>query len=399
MLKTETRDQGQTFLPALEGIRGLGFLPVFFGHYLAPILTIYGKTGWLFPAWVIAGTAWFAVPMFFVLSGFLIGGILFDTREKDGFFRVFYGRRFLRVFPLYYVALLAVAGVAIGNGLHLNFNFWSHFFYIQNLFPAYEASMRIKPLNQTVPLWSLAVEEQFYIVWPLVVWLCRERKPLLRVTVALIAASCLLRIAAPLIPLSPMQCYFFTPTRIDAILVGVLLALFRREPIWQRMLPRAKYAASGGMIFMLTVTATSGWLLPSTYLRMALLVPFTNLVAVAVILAAMEKGSSFSRFCSRPWLCWFGSRVYGMYVIHYLFLTWFTGSFAPWLGRFMRFPLAYVASTVIAFLATVLLADLSFRLIEQPAMNLKSRLRYGPVNKTRPVEREFDVEPALVPAD
>jgi peptidoglycan/LPS O-acetylase OafA/YrhL len=399
MTHRQNKDKGSIFLPSLEGVRGLGFLPVFFGHYLAPVLMTHGKHGWLFPLWILAGTAWFAVPIFFVLSGFLIGGILFDTREKEGFFRVFYSRRILRVFPLYYLALLAVGAGAILHGLHLNLSFFSHFLYIQNLFPGYEASMPLKPLNQIIPLWSLAVEEQFYILWPLVVWFCKDRQTLLRVTAILIGVSCVLRFAAPLFGLSSMQCYFFTPMRIDAILVGVLLSLLRREPIWNRMIPRAKYAALAGMAVMLSATAMSGWLLPATYRRMALLIPFANLVSVAVILAVMESGSRFNRFCSKPWLCWFGSRVYGMYVIHYLFLDWFTGPAASALSRFVRYPVAYAASMIVAFCLTVLLADLSFRFVERPAMNLKSRIRYGTTAAARPVEVEFQGEPILAQTD
>jgi peptidoglycan/LPS O-acetylase OafA/YrhL len=252
-------------------------------------------------------------------------------------------------------------------------------------------------LNQTIPYWSLAVEEQFYLLWPLVVWFCPDRRTLLRVTAALIGISCVLRFAAPMSHLSPTRCYFFTPTRIDGILLGVLLALIRHESIYKRLSRFAKYAALGGLAAMLIMAPRSGWLLPNTYYRIAFEVPFANLTAAAIILAVMEEGSLFCRICSRRWICWLGSRSYGLYVIHFLFRDWFCGPFALRLAQYMPLPLAFAVSTTLAFCLTLALAVLSYRFVEQPAMNLKKRIRYGAVRKPR-VSLEA-VEPALAQSD
>ena len=122
-------------IPALDGIRGYGFLGIFFAHYLAPVIDRNRSIPWVNSLFYLEQIAWMAVPTFFVLSGYLIGGILFNSRNHEGFFRVFYGRRILRILPVYYGTLIILACVGLAHGVPLRFLFWSHFIYIQNLAP------------------------------------------------------------------------------------------------------------------------------------------------------------------------------------------------------------------------------------------------------------------------
>ncbi len=147
------------YMPSLAGIRGCGFLLVFLLHYLpASRLAHHGSTAYR----ILLGAeeiAYFAVPMFFVLSGYLIGGILYATRNREGFFRVFYSRRVVRVFPIYYLALLLVAcGYAVLR-FAPDYHFWTYFLFIQNLFPDFV--LKYSPFI-LIQYWSLATEEQFY---------------------------------------------------------------------------------------------------------------------------------------------------------------------------------------------------------------------------------------------
>ena len=372
--------QGQrVYLPSLEGVRGYAFLLVFFAHYYAIPGASVHVNHWLIPFLLLKRIAWLGVPIFFALSGYLIGGILFDTRNREGFFRVFYARRFLRVFPVYYLTLLGVACFDSIRGIHLNFNFWADFLYIQNLMPGYVGNYDAAPLSQTSHLWSMAVEEQFYLLWPIVVWFCPDKRTLIKATCILIGLCCLVRCSAYWIHLSPEYSYVTTPTRVDAILLGVLLALIRHDTIYKRLEPYAKYAAFAGVAIMVVIAARVPLELPYTYALAAFEIPLVNLTSAAIIVSVLEEGSFLRNICSLRWICWFGSMSYALYIFHFLYIEWFLTSFSQSLAVHMPTSPAYVLAAIVAFCLTLLLAVLSYRLIEGPAMHLKKRIKYGPV--------------------
>ena len=232
MEQTDRADRQRKFLPSLEGVRGYAFLVVFLAHCCWAIGNL-PSLWWLFPLRFLTGVSCISVPVFFVLSGYLICGILIDTREREGYFKIFYSRRILRVFPLYYLTLAAVALICVLKGYSLTAGFWSHFLYIHNLLPNYIAGFNSPPTSLIVHLWSMGVEEQFYLLWPLVVWLCPNRKTLLRVTLILIARSFALRFAAPWLNVKPFAMNFWTPTRVDAILLGAVLVMIRDGKLYQ----------------------------------------------------------------------------------------------------------------------------------------------------------------------
>ena len=381
MAQFESTDSSQRiYLPSLEGVRGYAFLVVFFAHYIPYDRLAASSNPWLSPLVLVSRIAWMGVPVFFVLSGYLIGGILYDTREREGFFRVFYSRRILRVFPVYYLTLLVVAILDSLHGIALNRMFLQEFLYVQNLFPGIEDVFK-PPLNQTGHLWSLAVEEQFYFLWPLVVWSCRSRRVLLRVTCSLIGICCITRLAARWIHLSPLFCYFTTPTRVDGILLGVLLALIRHDDIYKRLEPFAKYFALAGVAGTMALAIGSEFPLglPFSYRRVVFEIPLVNLTAAAIIMAVLEDGSLLKRICSFRWICWIGSLSYGLYIFHFLYRDWFVSSFSNYLEHYVPVYMATILTVVVAFCFTLLLAVLSYRFVERPAMNLKKRIKYGAI--------------------
>lgn len=162
-------------IPELDGLRGLAILSVLFwhyGHYYEPAPGSIGA--WLPP---LLRLAWSGVDLFFVLSGFLIGGILIAHRKATNYWRVFYVRRACRIFPLYFAVLAAfvLATATIGPQpsnwlLKQEPPFWTYPVFLQNFGMAYYNSFGSDFLG---PTWSLAVEEQFYLVLPFVVLLVR----------------------------------------------------------------------------------------------------------------------------------------------------------------------------------------------------------------------------------
>ncbi|WP_240359121.1 acyltransferase family protein [Pyxidicoccus trucidator] len=202
-------------LPALDGLRGVAVLLVIAYHSLGEIQT--ASLGGLFQA------GWAGVDLFFVLSGFLITRILLQTRERGAYFRTFYVRRALRIWPLYFLLLAFVFGVM---GLLLpamafdseRYPWTLYALYVQNL---WLPDFGPEPLNVT---WSLAIEEQFYLVWPLLVFFLKPRQ--LRVLLwACVLLSPVARYAALLEGVSPFRVYTFPLFRLDGLALGGLLAL------------------------------------------------------------------------------------------------------------------------------------------------------------------------------
>ena len=230
--------ENKRFYPALDGLRALAVLMVFFEHYESAE----------FPAF---NWGWVGVDVFFVLSGFLITGILYDTRETKHRFRNFYVRRILRIFPLYYGVLLL--GVLLTPIFHWLWNpawilwfcylgYYSRFIYLHDpLFVrgAIEHLVAKSPLDHIGALylghfWSLCVEEQFYLVWPFIVFRIRDRVRLRNFCALICGLTLLLRVMCVVfVPnqyLSAELLYRITPLRVDALLLGGVVALCLRGP-------------------------------------------------------------------------------------------------------------------------------------------------------------------------
>lgn len=383
MGQIQSVDRVKQYVPALEGIRGYGFLLVFCGHYFMSDLIAHPGTMRFKLLTTFGSLALFGVPAFFVLSGYLIGGILYGTRNREGYFRVFYTRRILRVFPVYYITLLVIAGFYALHGVRINHQFWISFLYIQNLFPSY-SSVSIGPVY-VGHFWSLAVEEQFYLLWPLVVWLFPEKRKLLKVSLGLIACCCVVRFLMPFLMADPRMILFFTPARADAILLGVVLALIRRDAIYDKIEPFAKWAVLAGVVGVTSLVMVGGRAWGKSVVGREVLVPLVNITAFAIVIAVMEENSWMNRVCSQRWACWIGSLSYSLYVFHYTFAPYFYDVVTPWLAMHMRSSFAALTAGLLAFGLTLVLSLISYRFIEGPVMKLKGYMKYGAKQSEMPM--------------
>jgi peptidoglycan/LPS O-acetylase OafA/YrhL len=214
-------------VPALDGIRGLAILFVLVYHLTiitpgCPLDEIVAK---------MADAGWFGVDLFFVLSGFLITGILYDAKGQAGYFRSFYMRRTLRILPLYY-AVVFFSLIVLPNFPHpklANFGriagdeiwYWA---YMSNYLIGYRGTFRHGILDVS---WSLAIEEQFYLLWPLVVYFF-GRRALMRICVGVIVVAVATRTVMVFAQFHPIAIYVLTPCRMDALSVGALVAMIVR---------------------------------------------------------------------------------------------------------------------------------------------------------------------------
>ena len=254
------------YIPELDFIRAFGITCVIFAHMwpqdLAPRI------------WNVLQSSWMLMDSFFVLSGFLIGGILLDSRSRPDYYRTFYTRRALRILPLYYVV---ITGIMCGSLLFSRSSYleavakcgspWWFFIYLGN-FPA-----GIKGVWQMVgawsfaPLWSLQIEEQFYIMFPLLVHRFRMQT-LSRILWALVCVSPTVRIGIYLwAPHNQLAQYVLLPCRMEGLALGALIAARFRSGPWPI---RKKPLAVCTILWILAAcvcTAHNHWLFSTDFNR------------------------------------------------------------------------------------------------------------------------------------
>ena len=290
-------------MPELDSVRGLAILLVLLFHGMAPpIHKGLGAAGKVILA--VSQQGWVGVNLFFVLSGFLITGILIDGRDRQGFVRRFYFRRALRILPAFYATLLIlVAGGWIS---------W-RFFLLSTLFLANSTSLFGVPL-QYGPLWSLAVEEHFYMLWPAMV----RRLPPVHLTLLLttiFAITPLLRAIAFKLNGSPADFVaIYTWLNLDGLALGALLAIWLRQSWFHR--DQLSHVA------LALVLTGSGWfvlVLKHPLAKAAFSSSACNLASAGFLSCMLFIGSSPWKFwVDRPVLKFLGFISYGLYLIHVL---------------------------------------------------------------------------------
>jgi peptidoglycan/LPS O-acetylase OafA/YrhL len=175
-MPTGSPRQSARHISSLDGFRGIAFLLVFMRHYA---LSTHTNSAIIHAAMTIGEGGWIGVDLFFALSGFLITGILLDTRGTKGYFRNFFARRILRIFPLYYGVFVLL--LLLTPFLHLQWHpgHLLYLVYLGNIAYLVNTGLgKIVPDVSLIHFWSLAVEEQFYLIWPCVIFFITSRRRL-----------------------------------------------------------------------------------------------------------------------------------------------------------------------------------------------------------------------------
>jgi len=348
------------YIPQFDGLRGLAILSVLIGH--SGFLEALPHAGML-------EYTRFGVDLFFVLSGFLITGILTDSKGSHHYFRNFYARRALRIWPLYYLVLFVafvVAPLFAPSMRPTAVSVWPAFvFYVQNIVFAYRSTYPFG-LGAT---WSLAVEEQFYLTWPVLVFLLKKRT-LAIVSVLLVVMSLSLRLSFHIHGAPLGFVHFFTLSRLDSIAFGSLAALWLRSPSctlvrWRTHAYQFLGFGMAGTILARVLMHRNSSTVGYTFLAFA----FTGLLGIS--LASDPQSSLLGRSLSAGWLRYIGRISYGIYLLHYpLFILWarFIGSLGFYQTHKLAGNLAGFAGQIA--LAT-LAASISWRFFEEPILRLK----------------------------
>lgn len=354
------------YISQFDGLRGVAVLLVLIGH--SGFLEALPHAG-------ILQYARFGVDLFFVLSGFLITGILADSKGSPHYFRNFYARRVLRIWPLYYSILaltLIVAPIFAHPMRSTAASVWPAFvFYVQNIAFVHRDSYPFG-LGAT---WSLAVEEQFYLAWPLVVFLLNKRT-LAVVSACLVIFSLTLRVYGYFHDAPSAFIHQFTLSRLDAIALGTLAALWLRSPgctLVQWRLLAYQFLGLGvvGIVMARVIMHRNSSIIGYTFLGFT----FTGLLGLS--LAYDARTSLLGRALSAGWLRYVGKISYGIYLLHYqIFLLW-----ARFLGSRRLCQHDSVARNLLGFASQMLLAvvaaSLSWSFFERPILRLKERFPSG----------------------
>lgn len=356
-------------LPALDGLRGLAVLAVFIYH-AAFFSGLQGRTPADRAVLAVALHGWLGVDLFFVLSGFLITGILLETRDRPGALGHFYLRRLQRIVPAYFVALavqvivLAILGRVASARLG-----WTAS-WLTNVLVAREGWAALAPTMQHY--WSLAVEEQFYLLWPL---LAIAMKPgrLKWICVAGILGSSLCRVLFAQAG-NPVAGYVLLPARMDGLAIGALLAVLAHGPEGLAGAARAVrgwgWLAGGALVLLVAVRGRLDYGDPFMLaLGMNAAVVFAG--AVMVNAAASGSGGPVSRFLAAPPLVAAARYSYAMYLWHQPVIICLTslGLTAHILPAIAGSELpGFLLLALVAGVLTVAIAVASWRWVEAPIL-------------------------------
>jgi peptidoglycan/LPS O-acetylase OafA/YrhL len=328
-------------------------------------------------AWTGLQLSWILMDGFFVISGFLIAGILLDTRSRPAYFRTFYSRRALRILPLYYIVVVSLTVLGFFSRTpgfrELLENWGSPFWfwaYIGNIPTGLAGQFPFGLGESFVPLWSLQVEEQFYLIFPVLVY-CLRATTLKRVLWALAVLSVLTRIVVlALYPQNVYAQYVLLPCRMEGLAFGALIAIRLREGPWVIKKTRLNWLAASWFAVAIACGMIAGFGCETPFNRTLGFLVSSIAASRMVLWFIWNRNSRMTQALRWKPVQYIGKISYGAYLLHEP-IQWLVSSAARHLG--LKWFDHGVLIVPVVIVLTLIAAGLSWRFIESPLMGLKER--------------------------
>ena len=373
-------------IPALDGLRGVAILLVLLRHGIFGVSSVQGfqppsRLTFLFLA--TGQLTWSGFDLAFVLTGFLVGGVLLDAASSPRYFQTFYRRRAYRILPLYFIVmclsllphLLAEFSPArAARTTPLPFPWWSYLLVIQNFCMAHLGIFGPSGIGIT---WSLAIEVQFYLALPLLIRKVRPRNLLLVLLMLIVCAPWLRVLLHSSMMFPGLASYVLMPTRVDALCLGVLAALLVRNAVfWEWLKSHRTIVWSVTLLFFLgtcymTWQSYDALSLPMTTWGFTWLAVFYTSI---LLLAILPGGGIVPRILTNKILLWLGTLAYCNYLIHVAMMNALRH---PLRVQFPQHPVAaWLTGGILGMLLTLAIASLSYKYFEKPLLRRASQYTY-----------------------
>ncbi|MFT4153049.1 acyltransferase family protein [Parafilimonas sp.] len=373
-------------IPAFDGVRGASIIVVTLYHYF-----------------LLPYAAWFSMESFFVLSGFLITGILLDIRERKNFFKNYLARRMLRILPLYYGLLIIaffIVPLFVSKESLAPFSLYYHhqeyfWIYLQNWLLLYNEAGLKGVSRIMLHLWSLAIEEQFYIVWPLLV-LIFNRKVFTKIIAGIILFSITLKCYFHFSGYPWQENYFNTFCRLDSLSMGGLIAVCVRDKSFIPFLNKtAPYIFKLlGAVLLIAILIYRPRMPGERFLEPLGTTLFAILFAGMLLYCLSDhKRNYVKRFLELRLFTFLGKYSYSLYIFHVPILVLIRHRLTALLQEHIKGGAAFLLSSIICLTFTFLFSRFTWIAIEKPALKLKKFFKYAdektePLSVVRPAATE-----------
>jgi peptidoglycan/LPS O-acetylase OafA/YrhL len=349
-----------TFVKEFDGWRGVGISFVVLAHY--------------FPSAFIG--SWVFMEMFFVMSGFLITGILIDSKGRNNYYKRFMERRVLRVFPLYYLCLFILFFLLPHSWIDLSYYrqhqvwFW---LYVENWLYAIDGWPHVKALHH---FWSLAIEEQFYILWPLVVWIFSP-KGLIRFCIILFFFSIIFRNTGMQLGFVMPFPYVATLGRMEGITLGAMIAVMVRSERLKAILERYTYSItviSGCIALLMFAVARSMKFQDPIHYTLNYTIVDIFFAGMITMTLCKDELPGLKKVLNRPLFKQLGIMSYCIYIFHYPIQGIVEYNFMDYFTRLMGSGnLAKLGCVSLAALITIPVVYLVHKKVELPLWKIKRK--------------------------
>ncbi len=358
-------------IPELDGLRGIAILLVVSFHYLNnQLVDNTDKLSKVISK--VTSFGWVGVDLFFVLSGFLIGSVLITNRNSPNYFKTFFTRRSVRIIPNYFLLLLVF--VIIWSIPYFNRNYflaeheiiptWSYFLMVHNFFMSHYDSFGNRALSVT---WSIAIEEQFYILFPFIVYFLKRKWLPFALITFIISAIIVRSLFSSWIPQ-----YVLLPSRMDGLALGLLIAYANTTSIidmYRSILVKTLWPL---LVIIIVACAFLYW----RYNDLGL-VKFTLFglgFSIFLVFALIYKNSWFGILLRNKILMWIGTISYSLYLFHFLILGLaYHICGKNGIGIHSRVD---ILITICAFAGALGISYLVYKALEQPMVKLGKRSKY-----------------------